>query len=270
MTLKSILYKLLLLAAIAYLAICAMMYFMQKSILFPTDYVSPVLSNWAPSGKKSEQSLQNGSCGKLHMAIWRTPLAKGTIMMFHGNGESLASIDGYIEAFHRLGYNLMAWDYPGYGQSTDCAFSQSMLLSDAETAYQWLKTKESKNKIHLFGYSLGTGIALYIASKHQENPVYLVAGYDALSEVAKDRFSSYLPVDWLFKFPMQTKNWINAIRQPIYLIHGTQDQIILPARAKRLQDSAPDKIKLEWVKHAGHADTYLFEYRNQWLKRLLP
>ncbi|MFW5432024.1 MAG: alpha/beta hydrolase, partial [Methylophilaceae bacterium] len=123
-------------------------------MLFPSYAAKAIPIDWQPKGKNSQQAMISGSCGKLHVAIWRTPKAKGTIMMFHGNAESLASIDDYAYAFHELGYDLMAWDYPGYGKSTDCWFSQDTLLTDAETAYQWLAAKEKPENIHLFGYSV--------------------------------------------------------------------------------------------------------------------
>jgi len=109
-----------------------------------------------------------------------------------------------------------------------------------------------------------------VASKHQHNPVYLVAAYDALLNVAKEKMPSFVPVNFLLRYPMQTTNWLDAIHQPIYLIHGEQDMLIRPERAQSLAQNANGKAKIEWVKKAGHADDVLFAYRNSWLKRLLP
>ena len=262
--------RIVVICAIGYLLICCTLYFMQKRFLFPTHATSPVAKNWRPLGANSEQALIHGNCGALHVAIWRQPAAKGTLMMFHGNGETLSSIDDYVDAFHKLGYNLMAWDYPGYGQSTDCWFSQTMLLSDAELAYQWLARKENPKNIYLFGYSVGTGIALSVAAKHTQNPVYLVSAYDAMTNVAIDRFSKILPVKLLIRFPLQAEQWIQKLPQPVYMIHGLKDEIILPERARALVKKAKGKIKVEWVANATHASSDLFEYRNHWLKRLLP
>lgn len=253
-----------------YLMLSIAIYAIQKHLLFPSHATKTVPEDWAPTGDNSEQALLNGSCGKLHAAIWRTPNAKGTLMMFHGNGESLASLGDYVHDFHHLGYNLMSWDYPGYGQSDDCWFNQDMLLADAETAYQWLSKQEDAKKIYLFGYSIGTGIALSVAAKHQQNPVFLVAAYDAITNIATDRFTDRLPFDMLLPFTLETKQWLPTIQQPVYLIHGLKDQIIRPARARALVQNAKGKIKAEWVENASHASDTLFNYRNRWLKRLLP
>ena len=263
--------RLLLCLLVLYLAACSVIYYKQKSILFPAQYAQPVPADWQPTaGDSQTQALIAGNCGKLHVALWRIKNAKGTIMMNHGNGESLASINDYAYAFHALGYNLMAWDYAGYGRSTDCWFSQNDLLNDAESAYQWLASQEKPEKIFIFGYSIGTGVALSVAAHHQQNPVFLVAAYDSLTNVANDKLPRIVPVSMLTRYPMNTGVWVSAIQQPIYLIHGDQDNLIKPERAKMLVAHAQGKAHLEWVQGAGHADDALFNYRNQWLKKLLP
>lgn len=256
---------------LAYAIACCTLYTQQKKLLFPAYVTKPVPANWQPTaGDAHVQALINGNCGKLHVAIWKVKHAKGTLMMFHGNGESLASIDEYAYAFHQLGYNLMAWDYPGYGRSTDCWFSQDDLLGDAESAYQWLATQEDPKRIFLFGYSVGTGIALAVESKHQQNPIFLVAAYDSLLNVARENTYAFLPVSLIMRYPLDTRPWLNAIKAPIYLIHGTSDKLIHPARAMQLINNANGKAKIEWVRNTGHTDDSLWAYRNQWLKRLLP
>jgi uncharacterized protein len=255
----------------AYLLACGALYFMQKSMLFPAQYTQIVPADWQPTaGDSASQAFINGNCGKLHVAHWQIKNAKGTLMMNHGNGESLASINDYAYAFHALGYNLMTWDYPGYGQSTDCWFSQAELLDDAERAYQWLAAQEKPEKIFIFGYSLGSGVALSVAAQHPQNPVFLVAAYDSLLDIAKQKMPPLVPVSFLMRYPMQTQTWIAAIKQPIYVIHGTQDQLIAPQRAQALVQKSQAKINIEWVQNAGHTDDALFLYRNQWLKKLLP
>ncbi len=255
----------------AWILACGALYLMQKSMLFPAQYAQVVPANWQPTaGDSAKQAFINGNCGKLHVAIWRIKNAKGTIMMNHGNGESLASINDYAYAFHALGYNLMTWDYPGYGRSADCWFSQDDLLSDAESAYQWLTTQEKSDKIFIFGYSIGTGVALSLAAQHQQNPVFLVAAYDSLQNIAQEKMPSLVPVSLLMRYPMQTLAWVNAIKQPIYVINGTADKIIRPARAQTLVNASKSKAHIEWVQGAGHADDALFLYRNAWLKKWLP
>lgn len=263
--------KIVLVLLVLYLSACAFLYLEQKQMLFPAYLTKPVPADWRPTAGDSQvQAMINGNCGKLHVAIWKINNAKGTLMMFHGNGESLASIDEYAYAFHQLGYNLMAWDYPGYGRSTDCWFSQKDLLGDAESAYQWLATQEKPARIYIFGYSVGTGLALSVESKHQQNPIFLVAAYDSLLNVARENTYAFVPTSLIMRYPLDTQQWLDAIKAPIYLIHGNMDKLIHPARAQQLVENAKGKAKIEWVKNTGHTGDSLWLYRNQWLKRLLP
>jgi uncharacterized protein len=256
--------------SVAYLAACCTLYIQQKTLLFPAYVTKPALSTWQPSSAiKSEEALIKGSCGKLQVARWNVANAKGTIMMFHGNGESLTSIEEYVHKFHELGFNLMAWDYPGYGRSSDCWFSQADLLNDAEHAYNWLTKLEKPQNIVIFGYSMGTGIALYIASKHAQNPVFLVAAYDSLLNVAKEKLPPIFPLDLIMQYPLETKFWLTNLKQSVYIIHGSEDTLIPIEHSEKLLAMAPEKVHLEVVKGAGHADVVLFEYRNKWLAKLL-
>jgi len=69
---------------------------------------------------------------------------------------------------------------------------------------------------------------------------------------------------------MQTKQWVDAIQQPIYLLHGSLDSLIHPERAQSLISTANGKAEIEWVKDARHASDTLFAHRNNWLKQRLP
>jgi uncharacterized protein len=263
--------RILLVVAAFYIGLCLFIYAKQKAMIFPGHMTKPVPEDWQPSqGQGSIQTLIPGHCGKLQVAIWKINNAKGTIMLFHGNGESLSSIDNYAPEFLNLGYNLMAWDYPGYGRSTDCHFSQADLLDDANAAYQWLSTQDNPTHIYLFGYSIGTGIALSVASKHSQNPVFLVAAYDSLLSVAQERMPAYIPVSLILSYPLDTQPWLDNITQPIFLIHGDSDRLIPPQHASRLVNNAHGKAQIEWVKQTGHAQPSLWMYRNEWLKRHLP
>ena len=262
--------KLIILLLLVYIGICALVYYKQKSMLFPSDSVQPVSAYWQPTaGDSATQTFINSSCGKIHAVIWKIRHAKGTIMMFHGNGESVASINDYAYAFTDLGYNLMTWDYPTYGRSSACMFSQQQLLNDAESAYQWLATQEKSDKIVIFGYSIGTGIAVNIASQHPQHDVYLVAAYDSLLNVAAEHVFNLLPINLIMLYPLPAVEWIEKIKGNIHILHGLNDTLIRPKRAQALIRNGNKNADIEYVKNGGHANDALFLYRNTWMQHHL-
>lgn len=239
-------------------------------MLFPAYLAQPVPKNWQPSaGHSATQAFIDSSCGKIHTVIWKIKQPKGTIMMFHGNGESVASINDYAYAFHNLGYNLMTWDYPNYGLSSACLFSQNDLLKDAESAYLWLANQEKPENIIIFGYSIGTAIAIYTAGQHPQHDVYLVAAYDSLLNIAKEHTTGLLPISLIMRYPLSADVWIKNIKGRVHMMHGLNDSLIRPKRAQALIEKAHRNADIEYVKNGGHANDALFLYRNAWMKRHL-
>jgi hypothetical protein len=267
---KTILTKIIYLLLAGYLLFCITIYFMQNSMLFPAHLASPVSDAWQPTtGVSHQQVLLDGHCGKLHAAIWRVVDEKGIVMVFHGNGESVASVEHQVPMFHQLGYSVMTWDYPGYGQSTSCWFSESDLLDDADNAFKWLSKQSSTLPIILYGRSVGSGLALYVASKHPQHRVLLISPYDALANVAKDHMPFFIPVDLLIRVPLHAEKWINHVQGSVHAIHGLADTLIMPERAMALMQKANGNADIEWVIGAGHNDIQMFEQYRLWLKKYL-
>lgn len=263
---RQLLRRLLYLVVIGYVLFCVGIYFMQRTLLFPAYAALPVGDNWQPTvGALHEQTMLDGQCGKLHAVLWRIAGDKGTVLVFHGNGESVANVEGEVAMFHELGYSVMAWDYPGYGRSTPCWFTESDLLQDAETAYLWLKQKTPDSRIVLYGHSVGTGLALYVASRHPNHRVLLVSPYDALVNVAQDHMPWLVPVNLLIRYPLHADRWIGRVHGSIHALHGLADTLIAPQHAVALLHHANGNADIEWVVGANHNDLSHAENNRRWL-----
>lgn len=270
MTKRKLLPTLLYALLFAYLIACMAVYATQKRMLFPAYRAPLVASNWQPTtGDKQEQAMITGQCGKLHVTNWRLKQSHGTVMIFHGNGESMVSVQIQAAKFLALGYNVMGWDYPGYGKSDDCWFSEQDLLEDSESAYRWLLQRESAARIVLYGRSMGSGLALYIASRHPGHRVLLVSPYDSLLNVAKDYEPFFMPVGLLMRYPLHAEQWIGKAQGDIHAIHGTVDTLIKPQRAIALIKASRGNADIEWIEGAGHFDITRFKQSNRWLEKQL-
>ncbi|HZV62924.1 MAG TPA: alpha/beta fold hydrolase [Methylophilaceae bacterium] len=268
--LQSFLLRALLLAVLVYAGLCAWIYIRQQTMLFPGHAAPAISDDWEPTvGGNTSESFLDGNCGKLHTAMWDLPGNKGVVLIFHGNAENLVTVEKQVPDFHKLGYAVAAWDYPGYGKSAGCWFDEADLLSDAETAFRWTKRQAGNKPITLYGRSLGSGLALYVASRQPVNKVLLVSPYDSLANVGKDHMPSYIPVEWLILYPLHAYEWIAKVQAPIYAIHGLNDTLITPLRAQTLMRHAGKNADMTWVKNAGHRATELFGTSDHWLEKHL-
>jgi alpha-beta hydrolase superfamily lysophospholipase len=267
---KKIFVSLLILVVLIYAGLCGWVYYRQQTMLFPAYRAPQIEDNWQPSeGSQVRQEMLQGSCGDLHAALWDVVDSKGVVMIFHGNAENLKTVEAQVQEFHNLGYAVMAWDYPGYGRSTNCWFDEHDLLSDADTAFRWVQEQAGNRPVTLYGRSLGSGLALYVASRHPVHKVLLVSPYDSLANVGQDHMPPYIPVDWLILYPLNAQEWIARVSAPVYAIHGLKDTLIAPERARRLMQHAGRNAEITWVENAGHRASELFGSARTWLKEHL-
>ena len=149
---------------------------------------------------------------------------KGLILYFHGNADDLRRWGKYAEDFTKNNYDVLMIDYRQFGKSTG-EMSEEAFYTDASYVYEWAKKRFPENKIIIYGRSLGTGIATKLASETNPKMLLLETPYYSLIDVGM----SYLPIipyDYLLRYKMRTDLFINKLRCPIHLFHGTKDEIV--------------------------------------------
>ena len=161
-------------------------------------------------------------------------------LYFHGNADGLnerATRFAYLAA---TGAGIIAFSYRGYGGSGG-APTEALLHSDAREIYQSLRAVYPENRIILFGESLGTGVALELATHGKPAGVILDSPYLSVVERAHASYP-WLPVSLLLQDQFRSDLFIQNVDAPILILHGTADDLIplsdshdLAARAKRGQ-----------------------------------
>jgi pimeloyl-ACP methyl ester carboxylesterase len=249
----TIIRRLSILIAALYLAACAALYVNQESMIFPSYFASPMALSWKQKTHFPYEEMRiHSKKGLLYGLLWHVPNAKGTVLYSHGNGENIDTSQNFVPLFINRGYNVLIWDYRGYGLSTGELGGQESLLLDAESVFQWLSNKKDTGNIVLYGRSLGTGFAVYLANKHPGHKVLLEAAYDSLTSVAQDHYPIF-PALLILKYQMPSAVWAKSIPTKIYIIHGTDDQVIPIDHPKALANAAPN-ASLTLVKGMGHND----------------
>lgn len=171
--------------AACYLLACVFLFFKQRSLLyFPTPESS--VSNSASITLRTQgESLR----------IWSRPAdSSDVVIYFGGNAEDVSS---NFRTFSALlpKQNLYFVNYRGYGGSTGSP-SEAALFSDALAVYDWVHEKYPN--ISVIGRSLGSGVAVYLASARKVDKLVLVTPYDSIENVAKKSFPIF-PISLLFE-----------------------------------------------------------------------
>ncbi|TXF85039.1 lysophospholipase [Neolewinella aurantiaca] len=180
---------------------------------------------------------------------------KGVILYLHGNvgdnGRSLRQ----TRSLQDLGYDLFLVDYRGFGKSEGSLNSEADMTEDLQAVYDHLKTEFNENQIIVTGYSLGSGPASYLAANNKPEAVVLVAPYTSLMDM-KNLFFWVFP-DFLMKYELDNRANLARATSPVYILHGTDDELIPLEMGQELEALDPDRIKLVELNGVGHRGAIL-------------
>jgi abhydrolase domain-containing protein 17 len=224
-----------------YVAIVAFLYFRGDSLIF-----MPQQSSYQDT--KEIFKISVGRSEKISAIYLTNPQAEYTLLYNHGNASDLGYVRPLLDQFRNWGFNVLAYDYRGYGTS-DGQPSEGNAYQDAAAAYQYL-TQDLKippQKIIIYGQSLGGGMAADLASKNPAAGLVLESTFTSAARVLSS--VPFLPFD---KFTSLDK--LRRVSCPVLVMHGDADTVIPFQHGKTLFEAAAEPKLSLWVKGAGHND----------------
>ncbi|MCG8004600.1 MAG: lysophospholipase [Candidatus Thiodiazotropha lotti] len=236
---------------LGYAILCLYYYLNQVNIIFPASRIDTD-TEFTFTIDHQELFIDTPDGARLHGVLFRAIKPKGVILHFHGNAENMLSMQYAAEPFVDRNYSFLAMDYRSYGKSSG-ELSEENLFADAALFLEYLKKAGwESSKIILYGRSIGTGVAIQLASKADLGGMILYAPFYSLTDLADYHFP-LLPSDLLLKFPMDSASYLNGVQAPVLILHGSDDRIIPLDQAERL---ARIKGKLVVLINGRHNDLY--------------
>ena len=188
----------------------------------------------------------------MHLILWyaRPSPGKPTVLFFQGNAGDMTDRAPRLAFYQSKGLGAAFLSYRGFGGSTGRT-TEKGLITDARTAYDWLRRTTPPTRIALVGESLGTGVAVQLAAQVPVAAVALDAPYASALGVAEQRFP-WLPVALLMKDQFLSINHIADINAPLLIQHGTADMVIPYASARTLYAAALQPKTFVTLPDRGH------------------
>lgn len=226
-------------AGLVYLGLCTFMFATQRSqIYFPTPEVE----------HPAAQALRLESEGE-SLKIWHLPRpGNAALLYFGGNAEDAA---GNIEAFSAAfpDHSLYLANYRGYGGSTGRPSERSLLI-DAVTLHDYARARH--DDVVVMGRSLGSGVAVHVASERPVDGLVLVTAYDSLVNVARSHFP-FLPVGLLMRDRYDSAGRAALVTAPVLVVIAGDDEIIPRARSEALVSAFPaGQARVVTAPQVGH------------------
>jgi len=183
--------------------------------------------------------------------VWmKEPRSKGVILYLHGNRGSNKRCIHQARNMSDNQYDIFMPDYRGYGKSEGEIYSEAQLFADVQKVYDFLKQHYSENQIVIAGYSLGSGMASWLAAHNKPKRLFLIAPYVSFVDL-KNRYTYLLP-NFLVKYPLNNKAHLAAVTCPVTLFHGTDDELIPFDSSEELEKVNPQNIQLVPLEDVSH------------------
>jgi hypothetical protein len=245
--------------------ICLLMYRFQEALIFPGYQLPADFVFEFPFSPEPEEIWLEAPDGRIHALYFQPSQPQGVVLYFHGNGGALDDWGTVAPRFLEEQLAVFIIDFRGYGKSVG-ERSEAAMLADAELAFAYVAEKWPIETIRVYGRSLGTGMASYLAARHPVKSLLLETPYTALSEVAQARYR-WLPVVQLIRFHFPSKIYLKSVQCPVYLIHGTSDRVIPVSHSRRLKELFPAaRFLYEEIPGGNHRNLDTYPAYGRWLK----
>ena len=243
-------------AVLIYGVLCALLYLLQSRLLY------------LPHGEAALEGVRSIRLQRddATLKIWVLhPEARAALIYFGGNAEDVsANVADFAAAFPDRAVYLV--NYRGYGGSTGHP-SEAALLSDAAATYDWVATHHER--IAVLGRSLGSGVAVALASERPVERLVLITPYDSIANVAADHFP-FFPVRWLIRDRYDSLRRIGGVHAPVLALLAERDEVVLRARSDALIAAIPSAIRHSLlIRGATHNDVGSFPAYWQGLQNFL-
>ena len=253
---------LILLGCIAFLGLRQL----ERAIAFHPERYEP--SAWVTPAGAEDVWFPTSDGKRLHGWFFKADAkpAQATIIYFHGNGGNINGLGWLGERLAARGFNVLIFDYRGYGRSEGELEDERGLYADADAAYEYVVKARGvpSETIALYGQSLGTTAVTDLASRRRCGAVILESGLSSGSDMATAALP-WLPrrLHFLAKNRFESARKLSQVHCAVLVTHGDPDNTIPTDQGRTLFAAANEPKKLLILPGAGHnvmgsaGDTYL-------------
>ena len=230
---------LLFLAFLCYLVFCLVLYFQQRSIIYyPTGQANSIEAQTIWLEHESQR-----------LKIWHVEGSGDRALIYFGGNAEDVSINLVQFKSWFPDYSLYLLNYRGYGGSSGSP-SEAALYSDSIALYELVRKRH--DNISVLGRSLGTGVAVYLASEKEVSGLILVTPYSSMAELGA-HYYPLIPVKTLIKDRFESSKRAAAIEVPTLCLVAEYDEVIPRAISDKLVRSfAPEHVQSIVITKTSH------------------
>jgi fermentation-respiration switch protein FrsA (DUF1100 family) len=235
-----------------YIGMVLFMYLNQQNLLYHPEREKYGLAHYKITN--AEEITLTSDDGTKLQAWYRKPDHDCDMTVFlHGNAGSLDDRADKLKELADMGYGFIIPAWRGFGESEGSP-SMEGIYNDARAAIKFAESKGYQTEdMVLIGESLGSGIATKMATEFQFKGLFLITPYTSIADRASEMYP-FMPVHNLTKDNFSVIDKIATIKQPLLIIHGTNDLVIPHSHSEKIISVAIEPKKLVLYPDIGHVN----------------
>jgi fermentation-respiration switch protein FrsA (DUF1100 family) len=240
---------LLVIVAATYALLVGLLFTFQRSLLYPANPFRPAP---AELGVPEMQVVTLRTRDGLDLVGWYAPPRgdRATIVSFHGNGDFVGANADFARQLIDRGFGVLLASYRGYSGNPGTP-SESGLYEDGRAALDFVETRGGR--VILQGFSLGSGVAVQLATERKVAGLILEAPFTSVVDVAAAAYP-FVPVRFLMFDRFDSRAKIALIVVPVLITHGTLDEVIPAVQFDHLYAAITAPKTRAVIEGATHVD----------------
>jgi pimeloyl-ACP methyl ester carboxylesterase len=249
--------------AAAYLGTTIILLALEDRLLFHPVRADQHWSEPPPSCEFQDIYLRISDRTLIHSRWWPCKGASEAVLVCHSRSGNLSlalTSDAVIDWQREVGASVFIFDYPGYGRSEGYP-SEAGCYAAADAAYEWLTESQhvSAGKVIIVGRSLGTAVAVDLASRKPHRALALISPFSSFPDAAQSHYP-FLPARWFVHNRFDSLAKIGQCPGPVLIIHGTRDRTAPFQQGKRLFAAADEPKQFVAIERADHGDSVTMDF----------
>ena len=234
------------------------LWFRQERLLFePSPLPADHLLSTDPDVRELSIEVPGARLSVAHLQL---PEPRGVVFFLHGNSGNLQRWLIGLDAFREMNFDVVMFDYRGFGKSTGRIESEVQLRADVRAVWAQFSLQYAGKRVVIAGQSLGTALAAGLsaelcADNRAPALTLMVSPYSSMRALA-DELYPWVP-SRVLRYPLSTMDHVCLLKGPLMLIHGDKDKLIGFHHSQALHRAAPG-AQLLCIEGAGHGDVHQF------------
>ncbi len=253
---KNVIFMFVTTVCLGYLTFCLFMYQQQRRFLYQPKTEKVLPQN---VGASAAEIINVTTKDGIALEGWYfMPPSEGNkiIVFFHGNGCVVGDSFYFVGNYLKHDYGLLMVEFRGYAGHVGRITEQG-LYADSRAYIEWLHLEKGipYSDMIFYGESLGSALAVKMASEYTPHAVVILAPFTSMIDAAKGHYP-YLPVSILLKDTYMSVKAVRDVSSPVLILHGKNDGLVSYKSGQKLYEEANEPKKIVVFEQGNHINLY--------------